>query len=78
MRELIGPCLRTAGAGEPVAESPYYLRVLPAEPQPRRSRVVGDGRSSAVDGAEAVFHVETRDDYGNRCRVHVGFRHDAR
>ena len=62
---------RQAGAGEPVAESPYYLRVLPAEPRPRKSLVTGAGRCRAVVGVEATFYVEARDDFGNRCMANA-------
>ncbi len=55
-----------AGADEPVAESPYYLRVLPGEPLLRRSAVMGDGRSSAAVGREAEFWVAAKDQFGNR------------
>lgn len=59
-----------AGADEPVAESPYYLRVAAAEPQPRKCAVSGEGCSRAVSGAEAEFFVEAKDVYGNRCACH--------
>ena len=53
-----------------MAESPYYLRVLPGEPVPRRSVVEGEGRSFAAVGREAVFWVAVRDEFGNRRVCH--------
>ena len=60
-----------AGADEPVAESPYYLRVAAAEPQPRKCTVMGKGSSKALPGAEAEFFVEAKDKYGNRFEVPI-------
>ncbi|KAK9842203.1 hypothetical protein WJX81_000327 [Elliptochloris bilobata] len=57
----------TNDAGEPVAESPYPLRVLPGRPEPRRCTLCGAGRRAAVAGAAAEFCVEARDCHGNRC-----------
>lgn len=62
-----------AGADEPVAESPYYLRVAAAEPQPRKCTVTGQGFTRAVPGVEAEFYVEAKDIYSNRCGCHTNF-----
>ena len=76
IRYVTTPC--HAGPSESVAESPYYLRVLPGEPVPRMSSVEGDGCSVAIVGREAVFWVVVRDEFGNRhahsCQV-VALRH---
>lgn len=49
-----------------MADSPYPLRVLPAAPCARRSRVTGEGRSAAVAGGSAEFRVAAHDEFGNR------------
>ena len=58
-----------ADAGEPVAESPYPVRVLPGRPDPRRCALSGAGRRAAVAAVAAEFSVEARDCYGNRRAV---------
>ena len=50
-----------------MAESPYYLRVSAAEPQPRKCVVSGAGCSRAAPSTEAEFFVEAKDTYGNTC-----------
>jgi hypothetical protein len=55
----------TADSGEPVAESPYTVRVLAAAPAPRRSLVEGDGRRHATAGEAASFTVAGCDAFGN-------------
>ena len=62
-------CLCFADAGEPVAESPYPVRVLPGRPDPRRCTLSGAGRRAAVAAMAAEFSVEARDCYGNRCAL---------
>ena len=57
----------TTGEGEPVDDCPYPVRILPASPCPRRSRILGPGRSQAVAGQEQQLVVEGRDVYGNPC-----------
>ena len=61
--------LGCADAGEPVAESPYPVRVLPGRPDPRRCTLSGAGRRAAVAAVAAQFSVEARDCYGNRWRL---------
>ena len=53
--------------GEPVADSPYLVRVAPGAPSPRATTVAGDGRSFAHAGRPAAARVEPRDRFGNRC-----------
>lgn len=56
-----------AGDGQPVADSPYPLRVAPAPPALRACEAEGPGRRAAVCGAEAGFWVQARDAYDNIC-----------
>ena len=55
-----------ADAGEPVADSPYPLRVLPGRPEARRCTLSGSGRRAAVAAAASEVVVEARDCDGNR------------
>ena len=58
--------LLCADAGEPVADSPYPLRVLPGRPEARWCTLSGSGRRADVAAAASEFIVEARDCYGNR------------
>lgn len=56
-----------AGATEHVADSPYPLRILPADPYPRKTLVQGPGRSLAVASTTARFDIQLHDEFGNPC-----------
>jgi hypothetical protein len=53
--------------GEPVADSPYPVRVLAGAPAPRACVVEGPGRRAASVGIAAAFTVAARDAHGNAC-----------
>jgi len=59
-----------------VAESPFLLAVQPAAPAPRKCVVTGAGRGAALCGEAAHFHIEVRDQFGNRwaCAAAVAWR----
>eukprot|EP00894_Picocystis_sp_ML_P004328 jgi/Pico_ML_1/54845/g703.t1 len=55
------------GADEPVAESPYPVRVLPNTPSPRQCTLGGTNFSHAKRHNPSEFFIEARDRFGNRC-----------
>merc|ERR1712176_1665310 len=55
------------GASEAVADSPYPVRVLPGKPDPKRSLVIGEGKSLGIKHNESVLQIEGRDKFGNHC-----------
>lgn len=55
------------GADEPVAESPYPVRVLPNKPSPRQCTLGGANYSHAKRHNLSEFSVEAKDKFGNRC-----------
>ena len=59
--------LLLVGATEHVADSPYPVRILPAAPYPRRTQIIGPGRSQAVSGTTSGFDILLHDEFGNRC-----------
>lgn len=56
-----------ADAGEPVAESPFPLRIVAAKPEPRKSGIKVSSPESAVVNELVEFEVQARDAFGNRC-----------
>lgn len=55
-----------AETGEPVAESPYPLRIVAAKPYPRKSSISLHLPGSAATNELVEFEVQARDTYGNR------------
>jgi len=59
------------GDSEPVAASPYAVRVGPGAPHPAACELDGEGRRRAVRGERAEFHVQARDRLGHTCEGEV-------
>lgn len=57
----------TGSVAEPVADSPYPLRVVPGEGSLRKCIVQGEGRSQARCGELTTFEILVFDEHGNRC-----------
>jgi hypothetical protein len=59
------------GDSEPVAASPYVVRVGPGAPSPAACELCGEGRRRAVQGERAEFYVQARDRLGHSCEGEV-------
>lgn len=59
--------ITTGSAAEPVADSPYPLRVVPGGGSLRKCIVQGEGRSQARCGELTTFEILVFDEHGSRC-----------
>ena len=55
------------GDSEPVADSPYTVRVNPGAPEPATCQLLGEGRRRAIRSESSEFLIEFRDQLGHRC-----------
>ena len=59
--------LFSTGTTEHVADSPYPLRIVSADPYPRKTTIQGPGRSIAIASTTAHFEIHLHDEFGNPC-----------